>query len=205
MKKRSIAIALNITIVILEVIGLIMCIKNEGIGLLKYYTEDSNIIALISSILFVVYALKGNYEKLPKWLNIFRLLATTSLSLTFLVVLFILGPNPSMGGYTNMMFKGSMFIQHTLCPLLLFISYVFFEKANITDRKDIVLSQVLTLVYAIILISLNALKIVDGPYPFLKIYSQSMIMSFVWVLCIIGTSYLTSYLISKLNVLMIKK
>lgn len=205
MKKRSVVIALNITIIILEVIGLIMCVKNEGINLLKYYTEDSNIIALISSILFVVYALRGNYEKLPKWLNILRLLSTTSLSLTFLVVLLVLAPNPSMGGYINMMFKGSMFIQHTLCPLLLFISYVFFEKANITDRKDLVLSQTLTLLYAIILISLNALKVVDGPYPFLRIYSQSMIMSFIWVLCIIGGSYLASYLIAKLNVLMIKK
>ena len=63
MKRKNISIVLNIIIIVLEVMGIIHNLRYNGRFALEYYTEQSNVLLLISSILMLVY--KNNK---PKWL-----------------------------------------------------------------------------------------------------------------------------------------
>ena len=39
----------------------------------------------------------------------------------------------------------------------------------------------------------------DGPYPFLKVYDQTILMSIFWLILMMGCSYLITVLIGNLN------
>ena len=195
MNKKVITIGLNIILIILESIGLYQSFKTLGwVESIKFYTELSNILGLLSSILLVCFLLKGN---VPKSVKIFRFLSVLSLSVTFLVVLFILGPMYGFN-YKFLFFSGSMLFTHLLCPILIFISFVFLEDGKF-DKKDCLIANALTIGYAIVMMILNLLNIVDGPYPFLRVRHQNIFMSIIWVVLIVGGSYLLSLGISKLK------
>ena len=65
MKKRKVAIILNVLIIIFEIIGFIITYNNNHRIAIEYYTEDSNILALITSIIFLIYLLFN--KKIPKY------------------------------------------------------------------------------------------------------------------------------------------
>ena len=188
MKNKKIALILNVILVISELIAIVLLLFKGGIDLI-YYTNLSNILALIVSVLFII-----NYKKKSKLINDLRFMSTSCLMVTFLVVLFILSPMYQFN-YKLLMFTDVFFILHTLCPLLSIISYIFFEDGS----KKKYLGFAFTLFYGIVLIILNALRIVNGPYPFLMVYKQGIIMSIVWFILIIGGCYIISLLLSYLN------
>ena len=55
--KINWALAMNLLIVVFEIIALVLSIKRHGIGVFKYYTENSNYFALIVSVIFCIYAI----------------------------------------------------------------------------------------------------------------------------------------------------
>ena len=65
MDRRNILIIVNLAIVILEIIGFALVFKELGTDAFIYYTEDSNLILLISSLVFLAYAFLK--KDLPSW------------------------------------------------------------------------------------------------------------------------------------------
>lgn len=191
-KKKRITLILNIIIAIMELSGLIRSFMRQGFGIFQYYTEISNFIAFIVCIIFIVYIIKDikNDINLPRWLGMARYLVTTSLMVTFLVVLFILIPTMKQFSAKELLFGGSMLYHHTLCPIISAISFIFFEKYHIKGWKDAIYGNLLTIIYAIISVTLNFLKVMTGPYPFLLVYNQPIYASIIWFIIIVGGSYL---------------
>jgi len=189
MNKRKIALLLNIAIIVLELIGFGYTIYKDHSIAVEYYTNDSNIIALISSIIFVIF-----YKKKKEFVKDLRLLSTILLTLTFIVVILILTPMYNFN-YTLLMFTDTFIIFHTLVPIISFISYVFFEEGS----KMKYVGLIFTGMYAIVLLILNAFDLIVGPYPFLEIKKQSPIMCITWGLIIIIGSYIIGFTIYKLN------
>ena len=189
MNKRKIALLLNILIIVLEVIAFSYTIYKEHSIAIEYYTNDSNIIALISSILFIIF-----YRSKKEFVKDLRLLSTILLSLTFLVVLFVLAPMFEFN-YKLFMFTNTFFVYHTLVPIISFISYVFFEEGS--KRKYI--GALFTALYGAVLIPLNLLNLVVGPYPFLEVNKQSLITSIGWGTVILLGSYITGFILYKFN------
>ena len=191
MKKNRISIIFNILIAIFESIGLYLTFKNNGKFGFEFYTEDSNFLALICSTLYVIFLLK-NKDKLPKWLKEFKYISTIGLTITFLVVLFVLMPLYHFN-YQFLLFKGSLLYHHLICPILAIISFIFFDDVGKLVMKDTLYGLVLTLIYSVVLVTLNILHIVVGPYPFLMVYSQSLYTSIIWFICLTSFSFLISY------------
>jgi len=82
---------------------------------------------------------------------------------------------------------------HVLCPVLAIISFIFFDSNEIENSlKNNLRSLYFTIIYAIILISLNILNVVSGPYPFLKVNQQSPLMSLFWIVLILGGALILS-------------
>lgn len=196
--KFKVAYYLNIVLVVLGVVGLIVSIINNGLGLFSYYTQDSNILGLLSSLLFVVTGYESFKSKMVKTNNFvakFRFMATACMCLTFLVVIFVLIPAAGFKWTGWYLFSGANLYYHTLCPIISFISFMFFENVVNLRFVNTVINFIPTVIYAIITITLNALNIMYGPYPFLKVHEQSIAMSVVWFILIVGGSWGLSILL----------
>jgi hypothetical protein len=192
--KRKYAISFNILIVIMEIIAFIITYKQIHTVAIQYYTEDSNLLALISSLIFLIYLLFN--KKIPRWLEIFKYVSTTCLMLTFLVVIFILSPMHNFN-YDYMLFTGTLLYHHLLCPTFSFITLIFFDNINVY-KKDYLYSVLATSVYAVVLIILNIFKVLEGPYPFLYVYKQPIYISILWFIIIFSITYVINYILMKL-------
>lgn len=89
-----------------------------------------------------------------------------------------------------------MLYHHTLCPILAILSFVFVEKY---ENLNTIHGLYFTIIYAIIMISLNVLKVVEGPYPFLLVYKQPIIHSIIWTVIIFAITYAIALILKKVN------
>ena len=188
MKKR-LDIIIHLLIIILEILGFIRAIRHEGRLAIEFYTDLSNLMALITSILYLVF-----YKKENKIVNSLYFITATMLTITLLVVIFVLGPMYKFD-YKWLLLQGSHLIMHFICPVLFILVYLFHKKRN--DNKY--LPVFVTVIYGVVLIILNLLKVVDGPYPFLKVYNQSIFMSILWGIILISVSLGISIILIRLN------
>lgn len=188
---------INLTIVVMELIAINISFKKQGLTLFQYYTEDSNILALVACLLCSIYLIRniitGNYE-IPKWVAILKYMAVCCLTVTFIVVILVLAPMQGSGGYQVLLFSGSLLYQHFLCPVLALAGFLLLDMAPL-NKQDIRFAIVPTIVYAIVSILLNIIKVLDGPYPFLQVYEQPVWMSILWFIVILGGAHLSSWLI----------
>ena len=193
MKNRNIQIIINMIIIILEIIGFILVIQEFGVKTLEYYTEDSNFLLLVSSIIILIYLLID--RKLPSRLNILRYASIVSTTLTFIIVITLLSWTTDWGLH-YLLFEGSMLYHHTLCPLIALASFILLEKY---DDLNVLHGLIFTMIYAVIMIALNVLKIVEGPYPFLLVYNQPIIVSVLWTIIILAITYAIAFILKKVN------
>ena len=190
---KNINIIINLLIVILEIIGFVLVFKELGITSLEYYTEDSNLLLLLSSIIILIQISKNN--EIPSWFKSFRYIAIVSTTLTLIIVLTVLSWTTDLGLY-YLLFHESMLYHHTLCPVLAILSFVFVERY---DNLHTIHGLYFTAVYGIIMIILNALKIVEGPYPFLLVHNQPIIHSIIWTALIFAITYAIALILKKIN------
>ena len=185
---------LNVLFMFLEVIALAWTMGQFMLESFIYYTILSNLFALIVSIIYFYYSYQ---EKIPKVINILRLSSVLSLAVTFLVSLFIL--LPSFDFNFKLMYGGMNLFLHFVCPVLLFVIYLIYDKKNKLTKKDIMLANMLTFVYGAIMVPLNIIKVIEGPYPFLMVYKQSIFMIIIWLIVIVGGTTLLGFLLYKIK------
>lgn len=101
------------------------------------------------------------------------------LVMTFLVTIFVLIP---MGGSPkDLLWSGSGLFHHILCPTISTFSYVVYEQHS----KMIWMPVMVTLVYGLIMLYLNGIRKIDGPYPFFRIRNQSVLATVIWMVVLL--------------------
>lgn len=199
-KIHLLAVAANASIVALELVGSVMGFSN-GLGLtnFKWYTVQSNVFALASSVAFLVSYLKHG-GKIGYIAGMMRYIASCCLAVTFLTVIFVLAPMAAKTGEAaEVLWKGPQKFHHIICPLLTAVSFVFLEQGMSIDRRRIAAACMPTLAYAVVFIILNLLRVTDGPYPFLRVYKQPWFMSVIWFLIMSGVALGSAVLIGWLR------
>ena len=201
--RLSLSLAVNALIVFLEARALKFCWDESGSEIFVYYTQDSNLLLMLCSAFFVIAAaaalLSGRSDTgiVPK---VLRYMSTCLVSETFFVVLFIL--SPMFGGwpkgYTYMLFDGEMLWLHTVCPILAMVSLLLFEDNRPLTFRHTLYAFIPTLVYAAVSITLNILRIWEGPYPFLYVYKQPVYISLIWMLVVPGMAYAFGFIMWKI-------
>lgn len=157
----------------------------HGPQMLQYYTELSNLFGAAAAGIMAYYLFRG-YET-PLWLKRFRFIGVCLTTVTFLVVIFVLAPQ---FGFLWILFSGQMKFTHTLCPLLSALLFVLYEKEPPLRKKDCVLAVLPTVLYGAVTLTLNYMKLMYGPYPFLHVYEQPWFMTVIWVIIMFGGNYL---------------
>ncbi len=161
-------------LLLLETRGLYLSISRRKWEILIYYTQLSNLAATASALFLVILGHRP-------WIAALRYLSTCMLVLTFFVTLFVLIP---MGGSPKkLLFSGNGPYHHLLCPVLGTISYIGFEGH--CDSRMVLLPVIVTLVYGLIMLALNALRKVDGPYPFFRVHHQPVWMTVLWMVILL--------------------
>lgn len=174
-RRLLIVSAINLLLVGFEVYALVLSVADQAETIFEFYTIDSNIFCLVSSFLFLVFAFlawkKKTYE-LPRFIQVLRLMSSTGLALTFLVVVLILCPIGGPSAWEDMLLMGNMLFHHLICPLLSCLSFLLLETNEKIKLKDTAYPLVFTLIYAIPILILNITGTITGPYPFLEVYNQ---------------------------------
>ena len=117
----------------------------------KYYTVDSNALGGLVALVYIFYEIalaKGKITRIPKLLHLFRLAATTGLTLTMLVTAFFL--IPQFGENWYILYIDNNFFFHLTVPILSIITFIFFEP-DIKDisLKDSLFGIITMLIYAV--------------------------------------------------------
>ena len=137
---------------------------------LAFYTRLSNLITALSAVQLI-------FMGQPRWVTAFRYLSTCMLVMTFFVTTCVLIP---MGGDPKrLLWSGSGLYHHVLCPVVSTLSYIFAE--NHVGPGMIWLPVLTTFLYGMILLYLNGIRKVDGPYPFFRVHHQSAGMTVLWM------------------------
>ena len=156
MDKKKNLIVINLLISILTFIAFIWMFVGvsdasfAAIGLesLKYFTVLSNLfVGLVSTISIFFYLGK---RKLPKILEVLKLSATTSVTLTFLVTLFYLVP--LLGGNALSLYMNNNFLFHLLIPILSFISFAIDDSMSL-KKREYLLALIPIIIYMIYYVS----------------------------------------------------
>ncbi len=158
MKKKA-SLSINIIIVILTIFASIIMftgikithgaeplLETSKIGMFKFYTVDSNIFMGLISLLFVIKEILN--KEITKNMYRLKLMATTSVTLTFLVVFAYLGPI-SKDGIKSMLQNSNLFF-HLIIPALSIINLTLFEKTDKLKLKDTIYGIIPTIIYAIL-------------------------------------------------------
>jgi hypothetical protein len=186
---------LSVLFILLEVAAIITTIISVGKIQIEYYTEDSNIFALIVTIIYSYYLFSN--KEVPKIVNILRLSSLVMLMITFLTVSLVLVPIYRMD--LSFAYWGPNFFYHLVCPILFFINYTFFSKKEEFSTKDLFISTTPTIVYGIIVTTMNVIVKGYGPYPFLYVYEQPVYLSVLWILIFFMTNLVITICLSKLS------
>lgn len=170
MKKMKVSFVLNIIIVIFTILASIMMftgfkfmhgmepvLEVTKLGMFKFFTVDSNLLVGISSLILAIYErrlLNNKITIIPVKYYILKFISTVSVSLTFLVVFFYLGPI-SPNGISSMLQNSNLFF-HLIIPLLSIVSFILFEYHDNFKFKYILYSVIPTIVYEVFYL-INAL------------------------------------------------
>ena len=155
LREGRLSLISAIVVVLCACVGVVMNLTtlhdenfdHMGIRTFCMFTVNSNILVAICMALVIPYSIDGlrkRYFHLPNWLVIFLLIGTTSVTLTFLVSLFVLAP---FKGFA-LIFTGSRFFLHGVGPILSFIAFSFFLSDHFVSFADCVLALIPVFIYA---------------------------------------------------------
>lgn len=161
-----------LTVLCVALAWTLMFVRAEGglfsersLASLRYFTVDSNLLMGLCALVCLVFDIRalrcGDPGAYPARADIFRHTGVVAVMITFLVVVFFLGPVFGYGG----MFIGGNFFFHGFNPLLALAVYLFVRLPRRLPRSTILyglLPMVLYGVYYVGNILLNGLLRPDG-------------------------------------------
>ena len=135
------SIVVNLFIVAVTVFSVSLFFTSKGQGNMevagtrafRYFTVDSNILAAVASLLVMIFQIKNLFSRnavatgaVPEWLRLLKFVSVVSVMLTFLTVVFFLGP---LMGY-RLMFVGTNLFLHLTTPLMALLSFWLLETGG---------------------------------------------------------------------------
>ena len=162
------------------------------------YTELSNMFNMAVCALVALCQLLDLFTgwELPRWVKQLKFWSTSCLTMTFLTVVFILAPMYEDGnGWYIMLFTGSMLYHHFLNPVLAILSLVLFERLPRLSLGQVWWALVPTVLYGLYDLHGNITGTIDGPYPFMRVYDQTIPETLTWFAVILGTDLLYAFLL----------
>ena len=215
MKKIKISLIINIIITVLVVLASIFMfagikfmpgstlLEVSKLGMLKFYTVDSNILMGISSFIFIIYErklLNKKIKEISTKIYILKYMSTVAISLTFLITIIFL--SPQYGFYA--LYNNSNLFFHLIIPVLSIITYIFYEHHQ-TKYKYAIYGIIPMFIYSIYYSSRVLIHLNDGGLTFKYDFYGFLQGNINNIYIVIPVIYLTTYLISLFLIFFNKK
>lgn len=147
---RTLSILLNLEIVLSTLIGSYMRLRprngrttaERASAFFRFFTTLSNELAAFAALLILAASLAAP-GAVPRGIFLLKYASTAAVTVTFLTVLFFLGP---LFGYRNLM-KGSEFFFHLVNPLCAVLSFCFCERFYPLTVPEMLLGLLPTVLY----------------------------------------------------------
>ena len=217
MKKIKISLILNIIIVIFTIFATVcmftgfrfmygpeVVLESSKLEMFKFFTVDSNIFMGIIALITAYYEfkiIKKDIKTMPKKIYLLKLMSTTAVGLTFIVVFTYLGPITEYG-IKSMVMNSNLFF-HLVTPVLSMITFMFFEKTDKLSSKDTFYGIIPMLLYAIYYVINIIINVENGKVS--PIYDWYwFVQNGAWTIIvvlpiIILITYLISFILWKVN------
>lgn len=216
-KRMKISLAFNILIVLFTVFAFIVKItkfsfmpgdeiilSDSVVEVFRFFTVDSNLIMAIIAFIFACFEISillGKKKDIPKNMYVLKLMGTTSVTLTFLVVFLYLSWVVKGGPYT-MIINSNLFL-HLVNPILSIITFIFFEKSNKLRFNDTFLGLVPMGLYGVFYLG-NVISHAENGIVSLEYDWYGFVQNGVWTMVIVIPlifilTYFSSYLLWKFN------
>ena len=169
-------------------------------GFLKYYTNLSNYLVFIVSVIVLSDTVKrvknGEREGYNRKIRTFKFMTVVMILVTFLVVIFLLDSPLKASYWLNV---GNM-SYHFMAPLLFILDYLLFdEKCTITVLAPLY-SLILPLIYVGYVFILGAVvPNFEYPYFFLNVNELGYSGVLLWTLALMGVFTVLGYLLWLFN------
>ena len=161
--QLKVSLVINYMIVIFTIIATIIMftgfifmngkepvLETTTFGVFRFFTVDSNILMGIVAYLFLreeKKLLSGKITDIPVKYYILKLVGTTSVALTFIVVFAYLSRIVD-GGVMSLLTNSNLFF-HLIIPLLSLLTFIVFERTNKIKIKYAFLGMIPTVLYGI--------------------------------------------------------
>ena len=177
-KRQNIALILNIAAFVFGCVGIIFRLMHSLGDFFLYYTQISNVIAVISSAMYIAFR-NTDSGKMRTFVICTRYLTACMLTMTFIVVMCIF--IPMSGGAATGRLLGSVngIMHHAVCPVISVTSYIFFED-GVKTRKAVLIPFIATAIYSFTIYTLNFLRLAGAPYPCFEVYDHPVHELVIW-------------------------
>ncbi len=121
-----------------EFMGQVRVLSSTNFKAFKYFTVDSNVFAGIISLVYMIFQIgiaRGKIKEMPRAMPLLKLAATTGVTLTMMVTVFFLAPKSTTTYFAY--FMNANFFMHFLTPVLCIVSFVCFEKTEISFAQSL--------------------------------------------------------------------
>ena len=219
MKKNKIkfSIIINIIVTILTISASVIMytgykfmpgrdviLEASKVEMLKFFTVQSNIFVGIVSLVFAIKEIKiikGKIKDLTVTDYIFKLMSTTAVGLTFLVVFAYLGPITDGG--IPVMLKNSNLFFHLIIPVVSILNFVIFERTDKISYKKTVYGIIPTALYGIYYVANILIHAENGKvsvkYDWYWFVQNGIWTAFIVVPMLLGITYVISLAIWRVN------
>ena len=92
----------------------------SDVEMLKFFTVQSNLFIGAASLLSIIFIL---LNKMPVWVSIIKMLATITVTITFLTVMLYLGPVFGM----SLMLQNANLFMHLIIPVIAIVHFILIE------------------------------------------------------------------------------
>ena len=181
-EEESSMVFIEACIVVGEIVALILTSMETGWAQFYYYTQLSNYFLTVTTAIHLITVLRK--KPVSERLNRYLYTATCLTTVTFSVVAFVL--MPMEGRFYGYMLGTNALFHHTICPIL---GVALVTMLRPVRKRDAALALIPTMIYTLVMFTMNLLHLIDGPYPFFKIYEQPIYMSFIWLFCLLALVY----------------
>ncbi len=165
----------------------------------RYFTTDSNILSGISCAALAAYTVihPKKDSAASRFFIMLKFVGVCSVMLTFLVVIFFLGPNQGYG----YMLSGANLWLHMICPLAALVCFLFFDGGLIRGGAASLIGALPTLLYgALYLFEVVLLENWPDFYGF-----NAGGKWYISLVAVIGGATLLSFLLSRIKNILSKK
>lgn len=188
-------LAVNLVLVLCESYLCYVLMFRRGTGFdlayLLEYPNYANFSLFLSSWILIagcIAELCGTKARAYYGFRLFRYMAVTASSLTFVVAVLIAFP---MTGFDFIpYFESVNLLECIICPVLAYFSFTYLGDYSDFGKRETLLATLPGVLYNAVIVILNGVGVLDGPYSFQKADEQGIGTTLFWTALVVGGTFI---------------